>query len=80
MKKYVKPELYYEDFELSQHIAMCDLKLSSSDPANCSITEDRVTNGGLVGGFLDITKACKFPYEDYCYTNGSGAMGTTFQS
>lgn len=79
MKKYVKPELYYEDFELSQHIAMCDLKLSSGDPASCKIVEDRVTGGELVGGFLDTT-ACAFSYENYCYTNGSGAMGTTFQS
>ena len=23
MKKYVKPEIYYENFELSQHIADC---------------------------------------------------------
>lgn len=31
MKTYVKPELYFESFELSQHIAACDIKLANAD-------------------------------------------------
>jgi len=80
MKEYVKPELYYEDFELSQHIALCDLRLSSNDPASCQIVQDRVEDGvSVVGGFV-ATPTCVFPYEIYCYTNGSGSMPKTFQS
>ena len=37
MKPYVKPELYFESFELAQHIAGCNLELmNSGDPANCA--------------------------------------------
>ena len=79
MKEYVKPELYYEDFELSQHIALCDLKLNLGDPSGCKVIADRVTGGAAQGGFLDTT-ICDFPYEIYCYTNGSGSMPKTFQS
>lgn len=80
MKEYVKPELYYEDFELSQHIALCDLKLNNGAPESCEIVDDRVDDGvSVVGGFV-ATNICKFPYEIYCYTNGSGSMPKTFQS
>lgn len=78
MKEYVKPELYYESFELSQHIAACDLKLSQGSVTDCFVELDRL-NGTATGGFIS-TSVCIFPLEDYCYTNGEGSMGTTFTS
>ena len=36
MKQYVKPELYLESFELSQHIAGCSLVLQSAEPETCT--------------------------------------------
>ena len=38
MKKYVKPELIYESFELSQQIAACDYDMDPAHPSqdrNC---------------------------------------------
>lgn len=77
MKTYVKPELYYESFELSQHIAACDLQIKHADAASCKIINDREF-GSLVGGFI-TTEVCDFAYEQYCYTNGAG-MPSTFTS
>lgn len=36
MKKYVKPELFYENYELSQHIAACHWDLNSADRGSCT--------------------------------------------
>ncbi len=48
MKKYVKPELYYENFELSQHIAACgiDVNFSSGTDYSCNPKLD----GSFLGG------------------------------
>lgn len=74
MKKYVKPELFYESFELSQHIAGCNLQINSPDVLSC-------TASGTVGPydalsynwFLEQTEGavCSPTLEVYCYTNGS---------
>ena len=72
MKKYVKPELFYESFELSQHIAGCNLKLQSTDA--CSIW-NTVAEGSIEGVHSDSWfvegGACSVGVEVYCYTNGS---------
>lgn len=78
MKEYVKPELYYESFELSQHIAACALQLGLSGVEECKVINDRL-NGTATGGFISAP-TCEFPLEDYCYSNGTGSMGTTFTS
>ncbi len=69
MKKYVKPELYYESFELSQHIAGCNLTLSMQDEYLCT-AEGSVDGDYITGGFLDKPR-CSIILEGYCYTNGS---------
>ena len=81
MKVYVKPELYYESFELSQNVATCDYQLSSNDKNSCKIITDRYENdgGNWTGGFSN-TKVCDFEYEVYCYTDGSGTMPSLFKS
>ena len=76
MKKYVKPELYYENFELSQHIASCYITLTSRDQYTCV---------GDAGGGMNIFAseplcgtAVENP-ESYCYTPGTGSFNM-FQS
>ena len=68
MKKYVKPELFYENYELSQYIASCIAKWNHGE-TGCSVSIPNVgTNlfnaataactGGTIGGIN-------------CYQNGS---------
>lgn len=71
MKPYVKPELYYESFELAQHIAGCSLKWNKFDAGqSCSAS-------GLIGDttsenwFISNVQACTVETEDYCYTQGN---------
>lgn len=75
MKKYVKPELFYERYELSQHIADCAWELKNhstteackaqadTDYLPFSPEETLFTNS--IGCFYD-----KSNYEDYCEQNG----------
>ncbi len=37
MKQYQKPEVFYENFVLAEHIALCDYKLGNADTQNCAI-------------------------------------------
>ena len=77
MKEYVKPELYYESFELSQHISGCYLKLESGDINNCTSVLEGV---GVL--FVQSEQGCAVQVTDpdsYCYTNGEGSYNT-FQS
>lgn len=75
MKKYVKPELFYESFELSQHIAGCNLQVQAADVVNC-------TASGYVEGihytswFMEANSSCSPVMEVYCYTNGSITSAT----
>lgn len=81
MKTYVKPELYYESFALSQHIAGCSLSLKVGSAATCNAsgTIGSVTleaaEGAKSGWFLSKT-ACAVTVEDYCYTNGAATLST----
>lgn len=79
MKPYVKPELYYESFELAQHIAGCSLQINSTDLLAC------VASGTISSGpwetvssswFLEQNKSCEDWAEAYCYTNGSITSAT----
>lgn len=76
MKKYVKPEIYYENFELSQHIADCGWELKSANENTCYATGD--TDWGYssdVFAFITGVNNCAIQPEGYCYTNGSSAVG-----
>lgn len=77
MKQYVKPTLYVESFELSQHIAGCSLRLESGDPTTCVATgEIRGTYYETI--FLEKTNVCTggVEVESYCYTNGTFSITT----
>lgn len=77
MKPYVKPELYYENFTLSQHIADCGWELQSANVDACYAKGD--TEWGYpddVFPFAQGNDACADgPVEGYCYTNSSSAVG-----
>lgn len=73
MKTYVKPELFFESFELSQHIAGCNLTLEIA-VGNCKATG---TIEGIPGESWFISKGnCETVVEAYCYTNGSMNVAT----
>lgn len=47
MKKYVKPELFFESFELSQSIAACGIDVNSADEHACAPTATRTLDYAL---------------------------------
>lgn len=75
MKKYVKPELFYENYELSQYVAGCGVKitLTSADAKSCNGTSESPSFPGLL--FTDSPR-CGNVIQDYCITNGGGSTVT----
>ncbi|MGN0998725.1 MAG: hypothetical protein ACI4PO_04160 [Faecousia sp.] len=73
MKAYVKPELFYERFELSKHIADCALEFVNSTTVDkCYAKADpKFFLGFEETDRLFISNACTLPTEHYCYTDGS---------
>ncbi len=75
MKKYVKPELFYEQFELSQHIADCAWELTNSTKETCSALADPDFLPGLPNLFMNSENGCVLipgeNYGDYCYHDGA---------
>lgn len=76
MKIYEKPTVYFERFELSQHVADCGWELQSGNENSCYATGDPewgyptdvkafVSNGGI----------CDVEPEGYCYTVSSSSVG-----
>lgn len=80
MKPYVKPELYYENFELAQHIAGCSMsEINSADVLNCTAEGTISSVFGTdhsSAWFVEQNKSCKDCAEAYCYTNGSITSAT----
>ncbi len=70
MKEYVKPELYYESFELSQHIAGCNLTMSTMDPMNC-VASGTIGDETCGSWFVEANMLCTVKTESYCYNNAS---------
>lgn len=77
MKAYKKPEVYFEHFELSEHIAACDIKLEAGDPNACRGTIADEWGGGQV---FAQALTCGSPFDDYCYQNGGENKLSTFMS
>ena len=69
MKKYVKPELLYESFVLSEQIATCDFDSmgSFSDPNTCPFAGE--DPAGVY--FTDSNNSCAIKFDGYCYTNST---------
>lgn len=86
MKKYVKPMITLERFELSQNIAACAWDLNYANTSDCYADPDQDFFYGSVNRtlFLQADKGCEMiagvNYEDYCYQNGSGSPFNVFRS
>ena len=76
MKPYVKPELYFESFELAQHIAACawDMK-NNNDGNSCTAEWDTSFGGGPIGESIFNHAACTIQESAnegiICYTSGT---------
>lgn len=72
MKPYVKPALFYESFELSQHIAACGWTFKNSTTAEqCAATNDAYN--GFSPTVFNSNGVCDVDPENYgdiCGTNG----------
>lgn len=82
MKPYVKPELFYESFELSQHIAACGIDVNSA-VETCDQILDEEFWPDLGGSTVFSEGSCDIPdtaIEVYCYTVGTSEAGRTFNS
>ena len=78
MKKYVKPEIFYEVFELSQHIADCTYEWENMvDPAYCYALPDLEKLPFLEGTdskvFVEygVCTHLRGDLEEFCYQNGA---------
>ena len=73
MKPYVKPELYYESFELAQHIAGCSMsEIKSGEVLTCTAEGTISSVFGTDHSdawFVEQNESCKDCAEGYCYTN-----------
>ena len=77
MKKYVKPELVYERFELTQHIADCAWELTNSTKDTCSAQADPDFLPGFQNLFVAEANGCQITsdvYQDYCYHDGANGV------
>ena len=86
MKKYVKPMITLERFELNQNIAACAWDLNYADISNCSAEPDQdfFFNSVTRTLFLQSDKGCEMiagvNYQDYCYQNGANSPFNVFRS
>lgn len=83
MKKYVKPMITLERFELSQNIAACAWDMNQQ-VGSCTAEADKSIFGDSMSGFLFSTaQSCTYKadnQESYCYQNGSGSLYGIFMS
>ena len=81
MKKYVKPELFYESFELSQHIAACGIDVNNFNETTCASLDPDFWEGYNYKVFNDSDCAVDVgDIEFYCYTVGTSEAGRLFNS
>lgn len=69
MKKYVKPELFFESYELSQNIAACGWDMNHAQPSTCTATGDPSLGNPDVLVFTESN--CDLVLERYCYENSA---------
>lgn len=80
-KRYEKPRIFIEKFEMSEHIAGCNLTLTNSvDVLNCVAT-GTVTAEGMDpfisdAWFVDANTSCETEADAYCLMNASINVAT----
>lgn len=80
MKKYVKPELFYERYELNQHIAACAYDLNYADQNTCAghgyVGKDAyLPETWIIIGTIGVD-GCQIAIEEYCYMAPSDGHNT----
>ena len=73
MKKYVKPELFYERFELSQHIADCQWELKFANGVCIAEADPDYMGNDMLPLFASSNTNCGTPADEtqnYCYQPG----------
>ena len=84
MKSYVKPELFYESFEMNQSIAACGIDVNYGDENSCTprLDSDFWPDLGNETVFDDSPRCSMKPsaIEVYCYTVGTSEAGKLFNS
>ena len=82
MKQYVKPDLYYENFELSQHIATCGIDVcNASDKFSCAYLDESFWD--YSDRVFEANYNCvvdRANVEGYCETVGTNEAGRLFNS
>ena len=85
VKKYVRPELFYEFYELSQHIADCTWELKNmTDVTICAVLPDLdklpfLTAEANMFAEWPTCQILREDFEDFCYQN-STLNATLFSS
>lgn len=80
MKKYVKPELIFESFEMSQQIASCAFdSQNTQNDKGCAFTGRNEFTGAVETIFLSHD-LCTTKAEAYCYHGSSGEGFSIFNS
>lgn len=81
MKKYVKPELFFERYELNQHIAACTWDLNLVSEGACGFKADPTQDPNLSPEWVLMTNVqnCNFEGE-VCYMNSTSDFYNTFNS
>lgn len=77
MKKYVKPELFYERYELSQHIADCAWELKFATKETCIAYSDEKHWGDSETTLFTPSQSCDIDWnlnQVYCYQAGTDGM------
>lgn len=74
-KKYEKPLIYMEKFELAEHIAGCSLTINNTDVVVCT-AEGTIGDLPSEAWFVPGNTLCAIEVEDYCYTNSSNNIAT----
>lgn len=80
MKIYVKPELFYESFEMNQSIAACAFDMNQTESMNCQgIGDNKGDKKFNMTGFIVFSadpcnmsnEESKAAFEAYCYENAT---------
>lgn len=77
MKKYVKPELFFERYELNQHIAACAWDLNVVTEETCNFVSDPTQDPSLPVNFILLNEERKCTFDGpYCYMNAESGVNT----
>lgn len=88
MKPYVKPELFFESYELNQNVAACGWDLKFATKEDCTADFDTIGNNTDYQPdrypplFTEQPRCDSTPemHNDYCYQNGADDRYRLFQS